>query len=59
MTINACLSTIESIKQNKQAEQKQNHTYRERFNGCQMGGTSGRWMKKGEVINKYKLVVTE
>ena len=37
MAINVYLLTIESEK-NKQAEQKQNHRYRECFDGCQMGG---------------------
>ena len=41
MAINTYLSTIESKKQNKQAEQKENHRHREHFDGCQMG-----WMKK-------------
>ena len=58
MAINTCLSTIESEKQNKQAEQKQNHRYRIRFGGCQMEeGQGNGW--KGERIKKYKLVVTE
>ena len=51
MAINTYLSTIESIKQNKQAEQKQNHTYRERFNGCQMGGW---WGKMGEEVTALR-----
>ena len=38
MAINTYLSTIESKKQNKQAEQKENNRYRERFDGSQMGG---------------------
>ena len=37
MAIKAYLSTIESKKQNKQAEQKQTHSYREHFDYCQMG----------------------
>ena len=38
MAINTYLSTIESKKQTKQTEeQKQNHGYREGFDGCQMG----------------------
>ena len=57
MAINTYLSTMESINQNKQAEQKQNHRYREHF-------MVSRWEvvrrtgKKGEGIKKYKLVVT-
>ena len=35
-------------KQNKQAEEKQNHRYRECFDGCQMGEGSGGWMKNVE-----------
>ena len=38
MAINTYLSTIEFEKQDKEAEQKQTHIYREYFNGCQMGG---------------------
>ena len=38
MATNTYLSTIESKKQNNQTEQKQNHRYREHFDGCQMGG---------------------
>ena len=39
MAINTYLSTIKSKKQTKQTEeQKQNHGYREGFDGCQMGG---------------------
>ena len=37
MAINTYISTIESKKQtNKQEEQRQNHGYRECFDGCQM-----------------------
>ena len=39
--INAYLSKLIIKKQDKQAEQKQNHRYRGRFDGCQMGGASG------------------
>ena len=49
IAINTYLSTIESKKQNKinkQAEQKQNHRYRECFDGCQRGGVLGGWVKK-------------
>ena len=41
MVTNTYLSTNESKKQNKQAEQKQNHRYREHFDGCQIGGALG------------------
>ena len=47
METSTYLSTIESKKQNnKQAEQKQNYTYREHCDGCLMGGASGGWTKK-------------
>ena len=46
-------------KTNEQADQKQTHRYRERFDGCQMRGAFGGVDKKGEGIKKYKLVVTE
>ena len=47
MAINTHLSAIESKKQNKQkAKQKENHRYRECFDGCLIGGGSGRWVKK-------------
>ena len=40
--INTCLSTIESLKKSLgKQEQKQNHGYREHFDGCQMGGRCG------------------
>ena len=39
MAINTYISTIESKKQtNKQEEQRQNHGYREHFDGCKRGG---------------------
>ena len=42
MAINTYLSTIESKKQTKQTkEQKQNHGYRECFDGCQTVGVWG------------------
>ena len=42
MAINTYLSTIEpQNKLSKQEEQRQNHGYRERFDGCQMGGVWG------------------
>ena len=31
----------------KQEEQRQNHGYRERFDGCQMGGV---WQRMGEEV---------
>ena len=45
MTTNTYLSTIEFKKQNKQAEQKLSHRYREYFDGCQMGGLLWGWAK--------------
>ena len=50
------LSTIESKRQNKQAEQKQNHRYREHLMVARWEGVGG-WAKS-EGIKKYKLVVT-
>ena len=38
MAVNTYLSTIESKKLSKQEEQRQNHGYRESFDGCLMGG---------------------
>ena len=38
MTINSQLSTIESKKLSEKEEQRQNHGYRECFDGCRMGG---------------------
>ena len=46
MVINTYLSTIESEKQNEEAEQKQTHRYGEHFDWCQMAEGFGRWMKK-------------
>ena len=46
MTTNTYLSTIESKKQNKQAEQKQNHRYREHFGICHIRRVFGGWVKK-------------
>ena len=38
---------IESKNQTKQTEeQRQNHGYGERFDGCQMGGGCGEWVKR-------------
>ena len=47
MIINTYLSTIESKKQTKQKkEQKQNHRYREHFDGGQKGWRSGDGWKR-------------
>ena len=49
MAINTSPSTIESITQTKQTrriETEQNHGYKERFDGCQMGGQYREWMKR-------------
>ena len=46
MTINKYLSTIESKKQNKQAELKQTHRYRKQFDSCRMRGGMGKWVEK-------------
>ena len=49
MAINSQLSTIENKKKkqlSKQEEQRQNHGYGECFDGCQMGGYVGDWMKR-------------
>ena len=46
MEINTYLSIIECKKQSKQAELEKNHRYREHFDGCQMGGELGGWVKK-------------
>ena len=35
------LSTIESKNKLSKQEQRQNHGYREHFDGCQMGGQCG------------------
>ena len=40
-------------KLSKQEEQGQNHGYGECFNGCQMGGSVGKWVKRWG-IKKYK-----
>ena len=48
VAINIYLSTIESKnKLSKQEEQRQNHGYRERFDGCQVGGG---WGGMGEAV---------
>ena len=41
MTINTYLSTTEKNKLSKQEEQRQNHVFGERFDGCQMGRRYG------------------
>ena len=38
-------STTES-KKSKQEEQRQNHGYREHFDGCHMVGAVGEWVKR-------------
>ena len=54
MAISTYLSTIESKKQNKQAEQKETHRYRVHFEDRKGVGRMG---EKGEGIKKYKGVV--
>ena len=44
---------------NEQTKQKQIHRYREQIDGCQKGRRLEDWVKKGEGIEKYKLVVTK
>ena len=47
MANNTNLSTTESKKLRKQEEQRQNHGYRECFDGCQVGvGVWGEWVKR-------------
>ena len=47
MTINTYLSTTESKnKLSKQEEQRQNHGYREHFDGYPVGGGMRKWVKK-------------
>ena len=41
MTKKKNLPTIESKKQTKQIEQRQNHGYKEHFVDCQLGGACG------------------
>ena len=43
MAINTYLSTIESKKQTKQEEQRQNHGFREHFDGYKMEERWGNW----------------
>ena len=59
MAINTYLSTVESKKQNEQAEQKQNYRHEECFHGCQIQWGVRRLGGNGEGIKKYELVVTE
>ena len=64
MAIDSYLSTNESKKKNTtkingKAEWKQTHGYREYFDDCQLGRGLGEMGEKGEVIKKYKLVITE
>ena len=54
IAINTSPLTIETKKQNKQAEQKQNHRYREGFMVARREGGSRFLSKKGEGIKKYK-----
>ena len=42
MAINTYLSTIDSKKQSKQEEQRQNHGYGMHIDGCQIEGGRGR-----------------
>ena len=46
MAINTYLSTIESKNKLSKQEQRQNHGYREHFDGCQMGGVCGEQVKR-------------
>ena len=68
MAINTYLSIIESNKLRKQGEQRQNHGYREHFDGCQMGGRYGgmdeevrglrstnRWLQKSRGDVRYSI----
>ena len=57
--IDIYLSTVESKKQKKQAQQKQNHRYREHFDGCQMAEELVGWTKKVKGLRSSNLVVTE
>ena len=59
MVTNTYLSMVNlENKINKQAEQKQNHSYREHFDGCQIGVVLG-YGQEDEGMKKYKLIVTE
>ena len=61
MAINTYLSTIESKnKLSKQEEQRQNHRYREHFDGCQIGGGCGRMSKEVKRLrstNSYRIAM--
>ena len=47
MSINTYLSTLNlKNKLTKQEEQRQNHGYREHFDGCQIKGGVGEWVKR-------------
>ena len=59
MGINSQLSTTESKKLSKQAEQKQNHRYGDHLEGYQLGGGKRANGGKGAGIKKYKLVGTK
>ena len=58
MAINSQLSTIESKKLSKKAEQTQNYRCGDHLEGYQLGGGRGNG-GKGAGIKKYKLVVRE
>ena len=61
MAKNTYLWTIESKKQTKQTEQRQNHGYEECFHSCQIGrgrGGMGDWWGDEEVqIGGYRIAV--
>ena len=42
-------------KISKEAEHKQNHRYRECFDGCEMGGVLGGWVKKVKGLRNTNL----
>ena len=44
--LNLKITKNKKNKINKQVEEKQNHRYREHFDGCQMGDRLGAWAKK-------------
>ena len=46
MAINTYLSTNESKNKLGKQEQRQDHGYRERFDGCQREGCVGEWVKR-------------
>ena len=46
MAINTFQQLNLKNKPSKQEEQRQNHEYGERFDGCQMGGGTGEWVKQ-------------